>query len=163
MQNIDNITGDYKTFLDKVFKNLKDHNIDVSKLELDHLCYRVNSFEKYKEIKNKLASFGTLIAEKIVRGRPIAVFKLNNPLIYKNFSIPYIELPASKQAKNYPEGLEHANFVIDTSFEEFMEKYKSINFEMKVVDRKDPEISLKFKDCAVKFHLQDIEKIVKSF
>lgn len=116
------------TFLDKVFSSLDEAGVDVSNFFLDHICYRVESAEAYEEYKTILANFGTLLSETAIQGRPIATYKLHDPIVYKDRSIPLLELPSPKPGIPYPRGLEHAEFVIDCSFQEFMAQYPHISF-----------------------------------
>jgi hypothetical protein len=51
-----------------------------SQLQIDHVCYRVEHFAQYKQIRDALLSFGTLATESMINGRPIASIKLYEPL-----------------------------------------------------------------------------------
>lgn len=160
---LEKVIGNYKNFLDKIFAFLESSKIDLGDLEeLDHIAYRVSKFEKYKEMKNKLNAFGQKLSENIIRNRPIANYKLENNIIYKNFIIPCIELPAPAEGDNFKEGLEHAEFVTKISLEKFLEKYKQLPFDTKGLSKElNADLVLNFKDCSVKFHEQSILKVIQ--
>ena len=159
--NTETIIGNYKILLDKIFSNLEAAGFDNAEFqELDHLGYRVETLERYHEIKNTLAEFCEKYTDKEFAGRPVLVCKLKNPLKYKNFKINAIEALAPKPGNIFKEGLEHAEFVTKISLPEFLEKHKDINFNLSAYDRKEnPELIINFADCAVKFHEQSLLKI----
>ena len=161
--NIKEIIGDYNIFLDKIMLNLDKIGIDsFDLLEIDHICFRVNSYERYDVKKGELENFGELRSENIISGRPIAIYELNEPLVYGEYIIKCVEIPAPKENKHYIEELEHAEFVIKISLKEFLEKYKNIDFNMSASEREiNPEIIIDFGDCAVKFHEEGILDVVK--
>lgn len=163
MNTISKIIGDYELFLDKIFSNFKKSGFEESEFkELDHICYRVETLERYEEIKKELARFSSNWSEVEISGRSIMVCKLSEPLVYKNNVIHCLEMAAPRAGKFFKEGLEHAEFVTKTSFSEFLEKHKDLNFEMKSYQREvNPELILEFDDCAVKFHTQSILEIRK--
>lgn len=160
---LDNIIGNYKTFLDRVFRFLEDAKIDLNDTkELDHIAYRVTTSKRYQEMKDKLDKIGIKISENIIRNRPIANYKLKNNIIYKNFTIPCIELPAPAEGDNFKEGLEHAEFVTKIPLKKFLEKYKQLPFDTKgIAKERNADLILNFKSCAIKFHEQSIIKIIQ--
>jgi predicted metalloenzyme YecM len=165
MQNnkIYQIFPDPKIFLDKLFSSLENDKIDVSTYELDHICYRVESVIRYEELKKELKEIAELLSETIVSDRPIASYKLLEPLIYQDRKIFCLELPAPKENNMYKEGYEHAEFVIDINFEKFMQKHSNINFETKALEKKiNPELVRKYSDHSVKFHHQTLEYVIKN-
>lgn len=153
---------DYTIFLDKIFIFLRESAIDVSELHLDHICYRVSSLERYDELKMKLWEFWVLLSENLISGRNISTFKLSSPLIYKEREIYVLELPQPKQGSHYDEWFEHVEFVIDSSFDEFMEKYSHVKFITKdILKENNPDIKIKNQEYSVKFHLNSLEDVIK--
>lgn len=140
-------------------------------LPCDHICYRVETLERYEELKKQLEGIGTKISEVPIAGRPISIFKLSTPYIYGDRQIPCIELPAPKEGSPYPEGWKHAEFVIrlsiptDTiaSLNDFMARYPHIQFKQPKVQRAvNPEATVKLSDrYNAKFHPQDIEAVIE--
>ena len=67
----------------------------------DHICYRVSTYERYEECKKMLLSCSDLLTETLVNGRPIATYKLREPVcISDSLQIPLIELPAPKAGQS---------------------------------------------------------------
>lgn len=163
---INNVFGQsiVNIFLDKIFLNLELSNVDVSSYELDHICYRVSSIENYIIIKKYLYDKSELLSENIVSWRKIATYKLFEPIKYKNREINLIEIPAPKIWSNYEDWFEHVEFVIDISFEEFINKYQKLNYWLDSLNKKiNPELKLLFWDCSVKFHHYNLEYVINNF
>ncbi|MCB9287065.1 MAG: VOC family protein [Lewinellaceae bacterium] len=162
MHPIYGLLGDPTAFLDRLFAALKEKNIEVSIYELDHLCYRVESRERYEELKGALSGLGDLLSEKEIGGRPIAAFRLKEPIIYKNRRIWCLELPAPKEGSPYPEGYEHAEFVIKQCFPDFIGQHQGTDFDTKALSKHiNPEVRLQFKGFSVKFHRQSLEYVIR--
>lgn len=133
---------------------------DVEFEELDHVAYRTETDERYEELKNEFKKISSNFSEVEINGRLITVYKLKEPVIYNNWTSYGLELCAPKKSKTYREGLEHAEFVIKLSFEEFMQKHQDIDFDMTAFSKEiNPEIEVGFGDCAVKFHRQSLLEI----
>ncbi|MCB0550239.1 MAG: VOC family protein [Phaeodactylibacter sp.] len=162
MHPIHHLLGDPTPFLDRLFAALEEEAIDVSTCELDHLCYRVESIQRYQELKASLSEMGELLSEKEIGGRPIAAFKLKDPLQYKSRRIWCLEIPAPKAGSFYPEGYEHAEFVIRQCFPDFIGQYPAANFDTKaLIKRVNPEVRLQFEGFSVKFHRQSLEYVIR--
>lgn len=157
---IKKILGDYGPMLDTIFAKLNDLKVDGITL-CDHICYRVETIEKYEEIKGELSSFSKLIGETLVSKRLISIFKLDEPIVYKNYTITCIELPAPKENSFYSEGWEHAEFVIE-NLNEFIIKHDHLGFNKKAMGRDiNPELGLKINESfQVKFHPLHIEEVI---
>lgn len=159
---IEQILGPIKPFLDELFNELAKDQIEVSHYELDHICYRVETLQRYQELVEQLSPLGPLLTESIIGGRPISTFKLSTPIRYQDRVISCLELPAPKVGSPYTEGFEHAEFVIDVPFEIFMEKYAGLHFRTKgMLKTVNPEISRKYPRLSVKFHYYPIEYVIK--
>ncbi len=158
---IESIIGDYKTFLDGVFENLKTAGFDLSEFaELDHIAYRTESIERYEEIKNELLDFSESHDDKVFNGRRILVCRLKKPLIYKNLSIAGLEVLAPKENNKFKDGLEHAEFVIKIALPEFREKHNSVDFNLDAYGREENrELSVGVGSCVAKFHEQSLLEI----
>ena len=155
--------GSPNIFISNIFSRLEENKIDVSNYQLDHICYRVETWERYLQLTKVLANKGELLAETMIGGRPIASFLLEKPFFYKNRSINCIELPSPKEGSPYREGFEHVEFVIDLPFEEFIQKYPSLNFKTKGMNKAvNADISIKFPEGVVKFHHHTLEYVISS-
>lgn len=150
-------------FLGKVFDGLKKKKINVSNFELDHLCYRVDSFAGYRREKEKLSKLGAKLIESVVGGRKISTFELFKPLVFNDRKIKIIELPEPKENNKYREGFEHGEFVIDLSFQNFSKLYSYISFDWSGTFKKlNPELRLKLGDnLSVKFHHLPLTKVIE--
>jgi predicted metalloenzyme YecM len=163
MNDLKNIIGNYDLFLSKLLSQFEKLNIDPNDIvELDHIAYRVETRNRYNEMKQKLKGFATYLGEAKVRQRPIASFKLFKPIKYDKYTIPCIELPSPSDHHNYPESLEHAEFVVKGSLRDFQKKYKHLNFIEKLNNPTNPELKLKFKGFQIKFHTRSLLEIRNS-
>ena len=79
--------------------------------------------------------------------RPISTFQFREPLIYKNYSISCLEVPAPKNGSYYESGLEHAEFVIgNIELDDFIKQYPNVEFDLRAKEKKiNPDISIKLK------------------
>ena len=162
MQTLFTILNDPKNFLDKIFTALNQKKICVQNYPLDHICYRTGSMVQYADLKNKINQIGELLTESNINGRPIATYKLFEPIIFKERKIYLVELPSPKPASFYPMGYEHVEFVIDETLENFISRYPAINFDKKGMSKKiNPDVRIKFDGFSVKFHLYDLEYVIK--
>ncbi len=150
------------SFLDKLFSILEENKIDLMHWKIDHLCYRTSDSENYEAMKNEFSKLGEFLIESEVNGRDIATYKLTNPVVYKGYTIPLVEVPAPKKGKSTVEGWEHIEVVIDISFDDLMKKYPGIDFDTKALSKElNPELVIKFGDCAIKFHHLSLDEVIK--
>ncbi|MFZ2193477.1 MAG: VOC family protein [Candidatus Moraniibacteriota bacterium] len=158
---IESIIGDYKNFLDKVFGNLREAGFDLEEFkELDHIAYRAENLESYAKVKKELLKFSKNYNEKMFGGRLVLVCLLENPIVYNSFTIKGFELLAPKENNSHKEGLEHAEFVIKISLQEFQEKHRNIDFDLHAYNREEnPELVLNFENCSAKFHTQSLLEV----
>jgi len=148
----------YTDFLDKIFKKINEYGIDVFKFEMDHLAYTASSKEEYEKLKTEFTKLGELKSENLVGGRRVGVYKLFKKLPYKNFLISALELLEPENGKKVFSGLEHAEFVIDTGFEEFINKYPNLPWNTSHIKRAEfPRLKLDLGNgLEIKFHLDSI-------
>jgi predicted metalloenzyme YecM len=156
-----NIIGDYKSFLNKIFSNLEKAGFGESEFkELDHICYRVETMERYEEVKKGLEEFCSKSTEAEISGRPIFVCRLKEPLKYKHYEIRCLEVSAPRKDMFFQEGLEHAEFITKKKLSEFLEEHKNVNFNMSAYSKEiNPELILEFGESAAKFHEQSLLEI----
>lgn len=109
---VDNIVG---------ILNNAPFEIDTSAMMVDHVCFRTCSQAEYEHRKRELLGMGELLIESIVGGRLIATFKIADPIVtHAARRIDVIELPSPKSGSSYDSGLEHCEFVIAESLEDFV-------------------------------------------
>lgn len=162
MNDLQQIIGDYPSFLKLILTEIRDAGFDLSDfVQMDHMCYRVSSLEHYDLKKRDLARVGSLLGEAQVNGRPIAVFRLHRPVFIDNWRIDTVELPAPKAGKEPKEGLEHVEMVLFDDKETFLKKYADKSFDLKSADRGiNPEIAFRLPTYTVKFHLLNLPTVV---
>lgn len=150
------------SFLEQLFSEMSAQNADFSHLPIDHICYRVETEERYQELKEKLSNFGEILTEKPIGGRPIATFRLDKPFIFQNQKIYLLELPAPKKGRFYAEGWEHIEMVIKPSFQDFMAQNAHLDFDTKAITKKvNPEVRLTFPSGSVKFHHYPLDYVIE--
>lgn len=150
-------------FIEKIEADLKVLGINLDDFYIDHLCYRVGSTVRYNELKSELEKEHKLLHEAMISSRPIATYKLLEPVKYKHHRIPLLELPAPKEDADYKEGFEHIECVIDESFVSFSSKYEDIEFDWKGAQKNhNPELRIKLGDLSIKFHHNSLEDVIKS-
>jgi predicted metalloenzyme YecM len=150
-------------FLTRLFHLLDEAAVDVSELEMDHVCYRVETLERYKALAHAWRLYADDVHESPVNGRPISVFRLAKPLMRAGRSISLIELPAPKEGSSFVEGWEHAEFVIAESFFDFMRRHRNLVFDTKSVQKPlNPELGLKLAPgFQAKFHFLPLAKVIE--
>lgn len=165
-QNLENFQQLVTQFTCKTLEELKRFGICNEIKYIDHICYRVSSIVSYEAKKRELKSYGILVSELPFNGRPISVFKLNEP-IYINFdhyafSIEFIELPAPKESFPYQEGFEHIEIIPHRSLSSIINKFSEVNFDSKNIENTlNSEISLTTNIGVVKFHNKSLKQIVQ--
>ena len=162
MPPLSKILSDPNSFLKNIFHALEKTNINVADFELDHICYRTLNIAQYNFLKKELNNIGELLTENQINGRPIATYKLHQPIIYKNREIYLLELPSPKKGSHYPAGFEHVEFVINTSLEKFIAAHPDIDFDKKGMSKNiNPDVRIKFDNFSVKFHLYNLEYVIR--
>ena len=161
-RSLNDIISDPIVFLEKLFEMLDDIGLEVDQYLLDHLCYRVESVNEYKQKKAELESFGELLAETMVGGRLISTFKLHNPIEFRNRKINLIELPSPKPSHSYKSGLEHVEFVTTLPLSKIVEKYPQYKFEVFGINKKiNADVTLKLGEYCIRFHNKSLEDVIK--
>ena len=153
---------DIDTHVSTITNELAEYGIGRDELvELDHLCYRVETMERYQAMQRELGKIAILRGETDVQGRPISVYELEEYIDSCGWTIPYIELPAPKIGSLYSEGLEHAEFVVRGGLRDFVYRHPDVSFDDKSARRSiNPEYGLKNDRAAMKFHQLSIGAVV---
>jgi uncharacterized protein len=151
------------TFLNDTFGGLAKCGLDITALDIDHICYRTLTEDNYKKIKNYFRTRGKLLIESMVGGRMIATYEFEHPVEYKGYKIPLIEVPAPKMGSHYREGFEHIEVVIKERFETFMQKYPQLKFDTSAMGKEfNAEIRVKLDQfISVKFHQQSLKEVIE--
>lgn len=148
-------------FLDHVFAALDADGVDAQPFAMDHLCFRVATTQRYDEMKALLSTEGTLLGEHSVGGRPIATYALHVALVHRERRINVIELPAPKPGSPYPEGWEHAEFVIDVEPAVFASRYPQLPWDLSGADKPmNACVRLNYDGCSVKFRRRALADVI---
>ena len=149
------------SFLQKLFAALAECSVDVSGLELDHLCYRVEEQDRFIVLKEQLHANGTLLSESMIGGRPIACYRLHDPFQFEGRHIDVLELPAPKSGSPYPEGYEHAEFVVTEELIAFTQRYPKLAWDLSDIDKAiNADVRLRFDGFSVKFHRRALADVI---
>lgn len=162
MADLQTIVGDHQAFLKNITTEIAEAGFDFADFaQMDHMCYRVSSYEAYEQKKQELQAAATLLGETQVNGRPISTFRLKQPVRYKQWRVDAIELPAPKEGTSPREGLEHVEFVLFDDLQDFLHKHDDKQFVMDAADRGiNPEVGYKLPNYGVKFHLLNLTTVV---
>ncbi len=158
-------------FLDQLFASLHADGLQVQELELDHLCYRVDSSERYSACRTLFAQHGTLLAESMISGRPIATYRLHQPFVYLVRRIAVVELASPKPGSPYPEGYEHAEFVVPelgnasvrytSDLLAFTERYSQLPWDLSDLNKStNADVRMRYAGFSVKFHRHSLEDVI---
>lgn len=149
-------------FLSLLFNDLERHQIHLEPhWDIDHLCYRAPTEQKYQELKNMFLAFSDLLAETPVNGRMIATFQLHTPIPFRDWVIDLIELPAPKPGKSTPEGFEHIEVVCDTPFSELQSKHGHLNLDLGGLKKPfNQELEIVLGERNIKFHHLSLQSVI---
>lgn len=149
-------------FLNTLFKKV-DSQIPLSEnWDIDHLCYRTETPRDYEQTKSEFASFSNLLIESPVNGRMISTFKLNQPIIFRQWKIDLIEVPAPKAGKNTPRGFEHIEVVCDADLFLLKEKFSHLQLDTGGLNKKfNKELEVVLGDENIKFHNYSLESVIR--
>lgn len=157
------IIGDYVGFIQHVDDGLESLGIERDEISMiDHICYRVETEDRYREMLQRCTEIGALVGESEINGRPIATFEFNDYLSAAGWTVPYLELPAPKEGSPYKEGLEHAELVVVGSLDRFSKRHSDLAFTSAGMGKSiNPELGLKQGGLSVKFHEQQLGAVVR--
>lgn len=149
-------------FIEFLYSEMSLNGIEAKSYMCDHVCFRVKSLEEYQFYAKSLNGFGVLLTESLVNGRYISTFLLDTPFVTKYHSVSLLELPAPKQETQYATGFEHAEFVIDESFEFFKSRFPNLDFIESGNKNLNPELCLKIDgESQIKFHHLSLDRVIE--
>jgi predicted metalloenzyme YecM len=159
-------TADFKQngnrFLERLSNELSAANVALFHWDIDHLCYRSETLERYQILKSEFETIGELLVESEVNGRPISTFKLHEPFQMLGRTIALLELPAPKAGKPSKEGFEHIEVVTPLPLAQLREQYKFLTLDEGGMKKLfNAELEIKFICGAVKFHNLSLESVIR--
>jgi predicted metalloenzyme YecM len=118
-------------------------------LEMDHVCFRCSTRDEYLDVKRRLAPFGTPLEEGMIGGRPILIFLLEEPIVFRGWRISCLEIPCPKPGRSHSHGLEHVEFVIcpQEPQEEGQEESKSFMHSRPLLEAFMSKYPGKYRNC----------------
>ena len=151
-----------KVFLDKLHLSLSSSHFKIMPhWNIDHICYRADTPERYCQLKNSFSKFATEIIESEINGRPITTYKLNTPLKYSQWSINLLELPAPKASKVTEEGFEHIEIVSNKDFTELSQELQEFPLNKNGLKKEfNRELACTINGTNLKFHHTSLESVV---
>ena len=164
MNSFEELTAAAVPFVNTLFGDLEKVDVDITGLEMDHICFRVENMQQYDALKTVLSERSVLLVEHEINGRLIASYRLLEPIIIGAFSIEVFELPAPKKGSPYAMGYEHVEFVTDVSLEDFLLKYPKLKWDLSGIHKEtNRDIRLQFDSgFSVKFHEQSLQKVIQA-
>lgn len=153
---------DYHSFLDQFFIQIAAVQLDITGLPLDHIAYQASSAADYERLLPEFSQVGALISEELIANRRVAVFELATPFTYHDYHIPALELIEPRAGQVIESGFQHAEFVINVPFEEYMKKYPDLNWDTSSMHRDEfSHLKLNFANgMTLKFLLRPILELV---
>ncbi len=163
MKTNSEILGDYTLFLEKILGMVEELDLLVKTECIDHICFRVKTFDEYQNKKIEFLDIADLLVESLVNGRNISTFRLKNPITFKDNTISLVELPAPKKSHSYESGLEHLEFVTKEPLQKIVDRHPHLKFETFGINKKiNPDITLKLGEYCIRYHNSSLEDIIKS-
>lgn len=159
-----NTVLDYSSFFDSFFEQIDKVGLDVTGLPLDHIAYQASSKEDYELLLPNFSDLGALVSEEIIGERRVAVIKLDEPIKYKNYTIPALELIEPKKGQKSESDFQHAEFVVNQPFETYIEQYPGIDWNTSSMHRDEfSHLKLNFENgLTLKFLLKPILELVEN-
>lgn len=174
-----------QNYINQAWQRILDLGIDMRGMSVDHVGIRTpwghegeGDYSNYLAAKRYLESRrATLIAEAIIpmtiEGRPIAIYRLLNPIDTDGGKVQYVEIPAPRKGKIEENKLDHIEIVLKegetlasfieknrTSLEQFTSQDLD-KIAMNEVTSVNPDVTLALGEgIIVKFHTQDIGHVV---
>ncbi|MEL6987605.1 MAG: VOC family protein [Bacteroidota bacterium] len=156
------ILGSPTECINSILSELDRLNIDYKSFQLDHICYRVETMERYTLLKHQLRTIAFPFHESLIAGRMISILKFVKPLKWLHGEIEFLELPAPKPNRPYKEGFEHIEFVVDQNLGHFINTYPRIAFNTKGLSKAlNADVKIQFEKYAVKFHCLPIDQVIE--
>ena len=150
-------------FLNLIFGHIQNQNVEIKPhWFIDHLCYRAHTDDEYQSLCTKFLEFSDLLIETQVSGRMISTFKLHKPIVFNQFEIHLVELPAPKKNKFTETGFEHIEIVCDVVLLDLAKKYSHLSLDLGGLKKEiNPELEIVFGRENLKFHNLSLEDVIQ--
>lgn len=112
VDELHDISADLPRFTKALTELATRLGLEIAPLEADHISLRCHQNATAERWRSGLEKSGTLLSENIINGRPICLFKLDQPVCVEHWRFTVVELPWPGE-KRYPhEGWEHIEIVL---------------------------------------------------
>lgn len=109
---LNDLVNDFSRFIRDLNDLAARLGLDLDAVEIDHLAVRCHQNTTAERWKLGLMKSGALFSEKIINGRPIALFELETPLRVGSSDVTVVELPWPGNKLYRHEGWEHIEVVL---------------------------------------------------
>ncbi|HDX8346845.1 TPA: VOC family protein [Aeromonas dhakensis] len=158
---LDTTLGPMAPFVCQLLTELDALAIHPAAIEVDHLCYRAATLVEYQTLKGLLATHGDLLVEGMIGGRPIATYRLRQPVPHAHGSVPCIELAAPKPGRSHQAGLEHIELVVP-SLDALLAAHPEVAFKTgNLNDERNPDVAVMLASGQIKFHLRTLAEVIE--
>ncbi|UXB12298.1 VOC family protein [Aeromonas dhakensis] len=158
---LDTTLGPMAPFVCQLLTELDELAIHPAAIEVDHLCYRAATLVEYQTLKGLLATHGDLLVEGMIGGRPIATYRLLQPVPHAHGSVPCIELAAPKPGRSHQAGLEHIELVVP-SLDALLAAHPEVAFKTgNLNDERNPDVAVMLASGQIKFHLRTLAEVIE--
>lgn len=109
---LSDLSDDLPHFVLSVYALADRLGLDLAELDADHIAVRCQQNSTAERWKQGFLQHGVLFSERVINGRPIALFELNTPLSVGPWKINVVELPWPGDKRYSHEGWEHVEIVL---------------------------------------------------
>ncbi|MEN0615896.1 VOC family protein [Klebsiella indica] len=112
IDKLNDISADLVHFTEALNALASRLGLDMALHDADHISLRCHQNTTAERWRSGFEQCGTLLSENIINGRPICLFKLDEPICVAHWRLHIVELPWPGE-KRYPhEGWEHIEIVL---------------------------------------------------
>ncbi|MFB5743519.1 VOC family protein [Cedecea sp. P7760] len=112
VDELHDISADLPRFTKALTELATRLGLDIAPLDADHISLRCHQNATADRWRAGLEKCGALLSENVINGRPICLFKLDEPVCVEHWRFTVVELPWPGE-KRYPhEGWEHIEIVL---------------------------------------------------
>ncbi len=178
-----NLIEDLGNFFKEIEETTNQLNLNTDGLVTDHIGLKLSTAKQVESLIDSLPENSEVLSDSVVGGRIIYIIKLKEPIRYKGYEIPCLEIPYPKPDHNYPmEGLQHIEFVLPNTthqtneyekaflyhYNKTKKDFKKFNYEFEIPQvedpREEPNYTVSIQDpeskYEIKFHPKSIEDIL---
>ena len=109
---LDDLKSDLERFEESLQNFAQRLGLSLCDHEIDHIAVRCHQDTTAARWQQGLQQMGTEFSSAVINGRPICLFKLDQPLIVAGCQIDVVELPWPGEKRYRHEGWEHVEVVL---------------------------------------------------